>query len=671
MKYFTFAITFLVAISSLLFSQEQFSKGSEFCSFKKQQSAVAFDKSDFFSRTKHSFDVLDYQLNLDIYKCFQSPYPKSFIGEEIITFRVDSTLNAIRLNAATFSLLIDSVKMAGVSFTHVTNILTIQLDSTYEPGSIVQVQIFYRHNNTTDNAFYASNGMVFTDCEPEGARKWFPCWDKPSDKATLDLTTKVPSNVKLGSNGRLADSILVADTIYYRWISRDPISTYLMVISGKVNYGLDIVYWKTLSNPNDSIPIRFYYNAGENITNAKTRILPMTTHYSTLFGEHPFEKNGFATLNNQFPWGGMENQTLTSLCPNCWGSSLMSHEFAHQWFGDMISPGTWADIWLNEGFATYLEAIWLESTGGYTAYKNDIISDANGYLQSNPGWAMYNPAWADSTPSVNVLFNTAVTYNKGACVLHMLRYTLGDSLFFFALNAYATDTARFKYKFATTDAFMQKMNEATGQNLDWFFNQWVKSPNHPVYQNSYGITSLGGNVWQMKYVTKQTQTNTVFYLMPLELKISFSGGTDTTIRVFNDTNNQMFTFTFTKQPLGLFFDPNNNIVLKQSTTTVGIVEETSHTPMEFSLFQNYPNPFNPTTTLSIQLPAVSEVTLKIYNTLGQEVATLLNNEEMEKGKHEVQFDANNLTSGVYFYRFNVTQQGKLRYTETKKLVFVK
>ncbi|MBM4166046.1 MAG: M1 family metallopeptidase [Ignavibacteria bacterium] len=191
--------------------------------------------------------------------------------------------------------------------------------------------------------------------------------------------------------------------------------------------------------------------------------------------------------------------------------------------------------------------------GQYSAYKNDINNDANGYLQPNPGWAMYNPSWADYTPSVAVLFNTAVTYNKGACVLHILRYTLGDLLFFSAINSYATDTARFKYKFATTDAFMQKMNEATGQNLDWFFNQWVKSPNHPVYQNSYGISSLGGSVWQAKYITKQTQTNTGFFQMPLELKISFSGGTDTTIRVFNDTNNQMFTFTFTKQPLSLFY----------------------------------------------------------------------------------------------------------------------
>ena len=111
------------------------------------------------------------------------------------------------------------------------------------------MKIYYRHNNVSDNAFYAGNGLVFTDCEPEGARKWFPCWDKPSDKATVELRAKTPAVVKLGSNGRLADSITIGDTTYYHWVSRDPVATYLVVISSKIDYGLDIVYWPILSNP--------------------------------------------------------------------------------------------------------------------------------------------------------------------------------------------------------------------------------------------------------------------------------------------------------------------------------------------------------------------------------------------------------------------------------------
>lgn len=411
--------------------------------------------------------------------------------------------------------------------------------------------------------------------------------------------------------------------------------------------------------------MRFYSNAGENITNAKARIIPMTTRFSQLFGEHPFEKNGFATLNNDFIWGGMENQTLTSLCPGCWGENLMSHEFAHQWFGDMITCGTWADIWLNEGFATYLESIWLEYTGGYNAYKNDINNNATAYISQNPGWAMYNPAWVDNPPDINTLFNTAITYYKGACVLHMLRYTLGDTVFFNALNSYATDTTSFKFKNVTTDDFAAKLSSVAGQDMSWFIDEWVKSPNHPVYQNTYGFTNLGNGQWEVKFKTKQTQTNSVFRKMPLTLRIRFGVTGDTLVKVMNDSNNQVFSFTFGKQPTNLTFDPNNDIVLKQATTTLGVMQ-TGTFADKFSLAQNYPNPFNPQTTFRFQIANFGLVTLKIYDVLGKEVATLIENERMESGKYEIPFDASGLPSGMYFYRLTAGS-----FSGTKKLILMR
>jgi hypothetical protein len=368
-----------------------------------------------------------------------------------------------------------------------------------------------------------------------------------------------------------------------------------MVMSAMVNYNLDIVFWRTLSNPNDSIPIRFYWNAGENTTNLnniKTKILPMTTWFSQKYGEHPFEKNGFATLNSQFTWGGMENQTLTSLCPNCWSENLVSHEFAHQWFGDMITCATWADIWLNEGFATYSEAIWYEYTGGYSSYKSSITGDASSYLSGNPGWPIYNPSWAITTPPVGTLFNTAITYAKGSCVLHMLRYVLGDSTFFHVLKNYATDVVNFKHNSATTADFISKVNEVTGQDMTWFF-QWVYQPNHPVYANTYNFTSLGGGQWQVAFKARQTQTNAPYFVMPLTLRVSFTSGSDTTIRVMNTVNDQVFAFRFGRQPTSLAFDPNNDIVIKQGGTSVGATLATptlvsppsgSHVGMPVTLF---------------------------------------------------------------------------------------
>ena len=372
MKKFYLAFTFTVFAMVTVYSQDiPGMSGEQACSLKKSSMKwLPSSPGNAESGPVHSYDVLDYTLNLNIYHCFLSPYPKDFQASNTITFQVDSVLDAIKLNAVDSCLTIDSVGLAGTSFMHSNDTLTVQLDRTYDPGEIVRIMINYHHNNISDNHFNVQGGMVFTDCEPEGARCWYPCWDHPSDKATLDLTAFVPSNVKLGSNGILMDSTTVADTgILYHWVSTDRIATYLIVMSAKVDYNLNIVYWHKFSNPNDSIPFRFYYNAGENPSYIESIIKPMTSWYSQYYCEHPFPKNGFASLNSLFYWGGMENQTLTSICQNCWNEDLISHEFAHQWFGDMITCATWADIWLNEGFATWSQAFWNEYSGGMVAYK--------------------------------------------------------------------------------------------------------------------------------------------------------------------------------------------------------------------------------------------------------------------------------------------------------------
>lgn len=563
------AVLFLAGAAQ---SAAQDERGSDLCARKKSSSSAVPVVGESHTSPRHSFDVLDYALDLDLYSCFVTPFPKSFRGSNTVTFRVDTALSAISLNASSASLVIDSVRLAGVSFTHASGMLSITLDRTYVPGESVQVRIHYRHSNVTDNAFYTGSGMVFTDCEPEGARNWFPCWDRPSDKATTNIRVKTPASVKLGSNGRLADSVRVADSLWYTWISRDPVATYLVVLTGKVNYNLDIVRVPLQTTPPDTLPIRFYWNSGENQTslnNMKAKIGPMTTAFSALFGDHPFEKNGFATLNNQFQWGGMENQTLTSLCPNCWSEMLVAHEYAHQWFGDMITCATWADIWLNEGFATYLESIWLEQSVGYTAYKNDVNSNAGSYLGGNPGWPIYNPSWAVTTPPNNTLFNYAMTYAKGACVLHMLRYTVGDSLFFHAVKSYALDTTEYRHKSATTADFVQSMSQWTGQDLSWFFNQWVYQPNHPVYANLYNITPMSGGRWMVGFKARQTQPTPSFFRMPIVLRVSFASGPDTSVRFWNDVNNQVFEIVTNRQPTAVTFDPDNDIVLRQGTTSVG------------------------------------------------------------------------------------------------------
>ncbi|HEY3250751.1 MAG TPA: M1 family aminopeptidase [Ignavibacteria bacterium] len=659
----------IILLVSSLFAQDYLNKGSYQCYLNKMSKPDMIQPDlDSPNSPKHKYDVLDYKLNLDIWNCFISPYPKNYTASVIIKFRVDTALSSIDLNAVNTSLQITAVSMSGVSFTHTNNILTVTLDRTYNPNEVVFVKIDYNHLNVSDAAFYTGGGGVMTDCEPEGARKWFPCWDRPSDKATVDITAKVPGNVKLGSNGRLNDSTVTGDTIYYHWISRDPVATYLVVLSARVNWKLDIVYW-------GSTPIRFYYINSEGIA-PQSYISDMTSYYSGKFGVHAFEKNGFTTAAaSGFPWGGMENQTLTTLCSSCWGVSTVSHEYAHQWYGDAVTCGTWADIWLNEGFATYIEAIWLEHISGYSAYKSDILGDASGYFSGNTGYPIYRPEWAINTPPNGQLFNYAMTYCKGAAVLHMLRYVLQDtSVFFNCLRGYALDTANFRYKSAVTDDFAAKISQVSGQDLTWFIDEWVKQANHPVYANIYQFTG-GGTSWNVGFQATQIQTNTPFHRMPLTLKVTFTSGPDTTMLVNNTSNNQVWWWTFNRQPSTFSFDPNNDIVLKQGTTNPGVVTaitaNNNEIPKRFALKQNYPNPFNPVTKINFDLPSRSGIELNVYDATGKLVRTIFKG-TMEAGKYTTDFNAANIASGIYYYELiAVNEKSNAMFKDVKKMVIVK
>ena len=594
---------------------------------------------------EHSYDVLQYKLEVDLYDNFGAPFPKTFSASGIITFRVDSTLNSIQLNAVSTSLEIDSTGLAAISYTHTNDTLTLQLDQTYNPGDIVEVKIWYRHLNVADQGLYVSNGFVFTDFPPEGARKVFPCWDRPSDKATWDLTAKVPVNVRLGSTGFLADSTVVADTIWYHWVSDNPVATYLISWTSYGNWNINVSYWNNIYNPNDSIPIWLYKKPTENITNALQNIPLMTDFFAEKFGVYPFTKIGFATITS-FPWAGMENQTMVNLKPNGYNDQpLIAHEHSHMWFGDLITCGTWADIWLNEGFATYCAQLWLEDQNGYAAYKNKMNSLASSYLSSNPGWPLYNPGWAIQTPSANALYNVAVSYNKGACVLFQLRYVLGDSMFFEVMHAYATDT-NFMFKNAVTEDFVAVTNAVTGEDYNWFFDEWVYAPNHPFYENVWEMEDLGGGQFKVILEMNQTQTNTVFFKMPIEVRVDFNDGTDTIVTGWNDTNPQILEWIFDKFPSDVTFDPNRNILLKHGTTVVG---ERMMEPSGFFLKQNSPNPFRDQTTISYSLNRDEHIRITLLDNAGKTMKALVDSSHTP-GEYSFILHAEELSSGIYYCR---------------------
>jgi len=212
-------VIWLMAMSSMLWSQTE-TYGAYYCSQKKQHGAEPLSHAAMGPNSPlHSFDVQKYTLVLDFLDNFDPPYTQTFDGMVQVDFRVDSALNSITLNAVQSSLLVTGVSQAGVAFTQVDNLLEIQLDRNYEPGEMASVMIDYQHLDVEDGAFFVSDGYLFTDCEPQGARKWFPCYDSPSDKASLEVFASVPDDVLLGSNGTLVDSIVQGGMVEYHWLS--------------------------------------------------------------------------------------------------------------------------------------------------------------------------------------------------------------------------------------------------------------------------------------------------------------------------------------------------------------------------------------------------------------------------------------------------------------------
>ena len=356
----------------------------------------------------------------------------------------------------------------------------------------------------------------------------------------------------------LTDSTQVADTIFYKWESKYPIATYLINLTGKVNYNLDIINW-------NNIPIRYYWNNGERqieLNQIKTIVPDLLNFYSKLFGNFPFEKVGFATLNNLFTYGGMENQTIISLCPNCWKEDLIAHELSHEWFGNLISPKTWSDIWLNEGFATYCEGLWYENNYGKNAYNYYIKLKAQEYFSTNVFFPIYDSLWSVKTPSIDTLYNGSIIYAKAACIIHTLRNVLGDSVFFKSLYSY-TNNPELKYANASTDDFIETVNKESGKKLNWFFDEWLKNPKHPVYNVNYSTTEIDASKWQFDIVINQENLNDFIFKMPIEVEILFKDGTSETKVIENNSQNQNFSFVFTKKPVGMQFDKLNKIPLKE------------------------------------------------------------------------------------------------------------
>ncbi len=536
-----------MGISPLKQSLQTITKSKE--QFQKKYMSVKVGlPENYISENQNFIDVLEYDLNIDLF-----PKEKKLHGDITITGKLlDKNLNEIDLN------FYDNMKIEKCEFNNVESEfrndgtrLSIPISAKIKSDSF-NIRIVY--GGTPEKAGLAGfvfgeindESLIYNLSEPNYASSWFPCNDIPSDKAMLNIKITNDSSQTSVSNGLLYNIESKGSRKTYSWKTVYPISTYLICIySSNYSYFED----KYISlDKQDTMKIQ-YYVLPKHLENAKKDFSEhpkFIEFFSRTFGEYPFIKEKYGAAEFLWQLGAMEHQTITGIGSNFVSGNnffrdIYIHELAHQWWGDAITPKSWNDIWLNEGFASYSEALYSE----YKAGKKALISTMLSKYQDNFNGILSEPD--------DDLFSSTV-YDKGAWVLHMLRWEVGDSTFFKILREYYQE---FKYKTVTTKDFENITEKISSKDLSQFFKQWV-------YEGEGNITLIYD--WDaekdnadfiLNLSLEQVQDEYSTYIFPLEFKIIYEDSSSSFKKLDITERDEKFNFQLKKKPIEIKFDPNH------------------------------------------------------------------------------------------------------------------
>lgn len=507
------------------------------------------------------FDVEKYDLSLSLN--FQN---KSFAGNLLLTAKLVDSIDDVALSASSSTLTIDSVfqidhtnKKNNCFYKHQKDFLSITLAQS-ESKTII-LKIYYRGISDFNGEF--DNGGVFfsglkaaTSSQPSFAQKWFPCKDIPSDKATASINITLPDTLSVASNGILKNIIHNTDgTKTFRWETNYPIATYLISFAVG-NYISSEDIYKSINGKDLRINYfvfpEYLEKSKEDFRNTKK----MLKFMEDMFGEYPFidEKYGIALVPGELM---MENQTISCIKEDLITGTgeveqFLIHELAHQWFGNMLTPKNWQHIWLNEGFATYIQALYYEYYLGKKWYHHII----NSFLEAEDG-KYAGSLFLKSDTSFSDMFSDRIYY-KGAIVLHMLRKIIGDSSFFNILKNYSTNPA-YKYSNVTTEDFIIECENVHGNNLDWFFKQWVyaniDSIDRPTLSYRWNSEKTDSG-YRMSLTISQTSSRLYLFKLPMEVTISSASDT-VNYNITIDKASQTYDFKIKSQPLNVELDKDH------------------------------------------------------------------------------------------------------------------
>jgi len=515
--------------------------------------------------TQTNYDVKVYDIGLRVDDTTHTLFGR-------VKFVADATIDGV--TAVQVDLLdnmpIDSiVSPAGqLTYARADNVVTVTLDQAYNTGEQFEFVIYYYGQPVGGTSVF--NGFAWhvkasgeysisSVSEPYGARSWWPCKDRNDDKAdTFHIAVTVDTRFYAASNGTLDSTVFGLGHVHtYYYTMPYPMAAYLFAIAVS-DYAVWYDQW-IYNNYADTMPLihavdpAWYVYSLDHYNVTPTALTVLSNKYG-LYPWHEI-KYGHATME----WlSAMEHQSMSWMLgsyPSGWGYSepVVVHEMSHQWWGDYITCKSWADIWLNEGWASYSEALYYQVRQGWAAYH-----DYMGYMDYTGGTSIYRV----DTTNPSVVFNSIV-YDKAAWVVHMLRRVLGDSAFFNGIHDYYNSP--YAYGALTTEEFKQVWEQSSGMDLGWFFDEWIYGEYRPNYRYAYWVEPSDSGGYDVFLAVDQIQTtDPQVFQMPVDFSIEHAGGQIDTISLAINNRKNTIALNFPDSIVQIKLDPDN-WVLKYAT----------------------------------------------------------------------------------------------------------
>jgi aminopeptidase N len=540
-------------------------------------SPLAAQQEDVWSRPvqverSRSFDFIHYRVSLTF-----DLADKVFWGENRITLTpLADEVDQLVLDAEEI-IVVDALdeRGQGLLYEQGDTSVVVAFPEALSYGDTVDFTVVYRGENPQEGFFFDDAGddhpqMVSTDSWPDEAHHWIPLYDYPNDKVTHEFIITVPEGNKVLSNGRLVGVTEDDDaaTTTWHWAQEQPHATYLFMLA--------IGPFTVIEDSLGSLPVNYwvYPEAAEDARWIFAKTPRMIAYYADLF-DYPYPWAKYDQVTTPHVGGGAEATSATILGDGVihdrraeqdfsW-ERVIAHEIAHQWWGDLITLREWSHAWLNESFGTYSDYLWTRHESGEDEGAWALLGKKNAYLRE-AHTRYVRPIVFNRYERPDDNFDSH-TYPKGACILHQLRFILGDELFFRALSAFLHEHA---FEPVDTHDFMKIVKDVTGQNMDWFFEQYVFSPGHPVFEINSRWDAGGGQIRLHVEQVQNRDHGVPIYRTPVQIGIVTPSGKRVET-VWLESERDTFVFESREEPLLVRFD-EGNWLLKERTYAKDVEE---------------------------------------------------------------------------------------------------